>query len=293
MDMKIGIVIPCFQAAKHLPYCLPPLLESSLKPHLLVIDSSSTDGTAELAKKMGAETLVIPKREFNHGTTRELGRNYLKTPIIAMMTQDAYATSSGMLNFLVRPLIENQASISYGRQIPHQNADIFESFPRTFNYPSESHIRSLADVKKYGAYSFFCSNSCAAYLNSALDEIGGFASTTFGEDAIATAKLLHRGHKIAYTAEAIVRHSHPYTLKQEFRRHLEIGSSKIQHKKLFLICGSDSKRGREYVKALFKELWRSSPLQLPYACIQTGIKYGGYQLGKFLFIWRKCYDKML
>jgi len=276
---QVGIVIPCCQAAKHLPHCLPPLLQSPLKPRILVIDSSSTDNTVEIAEDLGVETLVIPKNQFNHGLTREKGRLYLNTPIVAMLTQDAYAASSEMLNHLVKPLVENKASISYARQIPHIGAGIFASFPRKFNYPAESHIRSIGDAGAYGAYTFFCSNSCAAYLNSALDEIGGFGAALFGEDTIAAAKLLHRGHRIAYAAEALVRHSHDYTLKEEFRRHIEMGLSRREFQKLFAVCGPASSRGRAYVRALLMELWHTAPLQIPYALLQTLVKYSGYRLG--------------
>lgn len=280
MNSSIGVIIPTFQAAKHLPHCLTPLLNSSLKPRILVIDSSSKDETVAMARAMGAEALVIPQKEFNHGTTREKGRQYLRTSIVVMMTQDAYPTSSEMLEVLVQPLINHQASIAYARQLPHQGSGFFGAFSRQFNYPPTSHIRSLSDHPTYGAYTFFCSNSCAAYHNSALDEIGGFPPVLFGEDSIVAAKLLHRQHRIAYVAEAQVYHSHDYTLKQEFHRHFDMGLARRAHRDLFFIGGSDSQRGKAYVKTLLKELWKTSPSQIPYAILQTFVKWTGYQLGQ-------------
>ena len=78
MHQSIGIVIPTFQGASHLTRCLSPLLQSPLKPRILIIDSSSTDETVSLSRSMGVETLVIPKSEFNHGTTRELGQKAIE-----------------------------------------------------------------------------------------------------------------------------------------------------------------------------------------------------------------------
>lgn len=279
MYPSVGIVIPTFQAAKHLPHCLPPLLHSSLKPRVLVIDSSSTDNTIAIAHSMGAETLIIPQKEFNHGTTREKGRKYLNTSIIIMVTQDAYATSSNMIGQLIKPLVEQRASIAYARQLPHKGAGFFATFARQFNYPATSHIRSLNDIAIHGIYTFFCSNSCAAYLNSALDEIGGFPAVLFGEDSVVTAQLLHRQHHIAYVAEAQIRHSHDYTLKQEFCRHFDMGLARHTYRELFKSGGSDSQRGKIYVQALLKELWHASPSLIPYALLQTLAKWGGYRLG--------------
>lgn len=279
-EPTIGIVIPTWKGIHHLPHCLPPLLASPLKPKILVIDSSSNDGTVELARKMGAETLSIPQESFNHGLTREKGRKHLDTDLVVMITQDAYATSPGMLEKLVSPLIKREASIAYGRQIPHNGANFFASFAREFNYPATSHIRSLNDRSRFGVYTFFCSNSCAAYVNQALDEVGGFPKTRFGEDTLVVAKLLMNHHQIAYVADAEVQHSHDYSLKEEFERHFDIGISRNTAKDLFKIVGKDSARGKAYAVALFNELWKKNKKLIPYALAQTAIKWAGYHLGK-------------
>lgn len=277
---SIGIVIPTWKGMKHLPHCLPFLIQSPLRPRILVIDSSSNDGTVELARSMGVETLLIPQESFNHGMTREMGRNHLGTDIVVMMTQDAYPTSLRTLELLVLPLISNQASIAYARQIPHEGAGLLAAFSRHFNYPSTSHIRSLDDIHEFGIYTFFCSNSCAAYLNRALDEIDGFPTILFGEDTVAVARLLQKQHRIAYVAEAEVRHSHDYTLKQEFCRHFDMGLSRQTFHHLFSIAGKDSQRGKAYVSAMLKELLRTKPSLIPYALAQTLVKYAGYMAGK-------------
>lgn len=280
MKKTVGVIIPTFQAAKHLPFCLPPLVNSPLKPRVLVIDSSSTDNTVSLAESMGVETLVIPQAEFKHGATRERGRRHLNTTIAVMVTQDAYATSPQMLEKLIAPIMSGKASISYGRQLPHIEAGKLAAFSRSFNYPEESQLRGLEDISTYGGYTFFCSNSFAAYCNEALDEIGGFPSVLFGEDTIATALLLRQGHRIAYRADAEVRHSHDYTLRQEFKRHVEMGHARWIYKELLASKQGDGSRGKAYVKELMKELWSTSPFLIPYAVMQTAAKWGGYQLGR-------------
>lgn len=280
MKKSIGILIPTWKAVKHLPHCLPPLIASKLNPRILVIDSSSKDGTIEMAQDMGVETLVISQAEFNHGTTRELGRKILGTDIAVMITQDAYACSAEMLEKLVQPLMNGEASVSYARQLPHAGAGFFEAFSRQFNYPTVSHFRDLEDVQKWGVYTFFCSNSCAAYLNTALDETGGFAHTLFGEDTLAVAKLLHRGHRVAYVAEAQVRHSHGYTLKEEFKRHFDIGLSRCFFRELIHLAGNDTQRGQAYVKAMYHELKEKNSWLLPYAFLQTLAKFTGYKIGQ-------------
>lgn len=276
----IGVAVITHNAKQHLPYCLPPLLSSPLKPKVVVVNSSSNDGTVELAEKMGATTLVVPRSSFNHGYTREQARKFLDTDIIVMVTPDAYATSKETLSCLVQPILENKASVAYARQLPHDEAGFFEAFPRLFNYPDTSHIRGIDDLQRYGVYTFFCSNSFAAYSNKALNEIGGFKPVLLGEDTIAVSKLLKRGDKIAYVAEAQVKHSHSYNLKQEFQRHFDTGLARKNTEELNISSISDQKRGARFTIDLFKQLLKTKPYLIPYAAIQSAVKYLGYLAGR-------------
>lgn len=280
MSETVGVAVLTYCNKDHLKRCLPPLLQSSLRPRVLVVDSSSTDGTVEEAVRLGAETLVVPKASFNHGSTRERARKFLGTDIVAMLTPDAYALDSSMLEHLVDPILAKKASLAYARQIPRDGAGLIEGFSRDFNYPAESHIRGIEDVSKWGVYSFFCSNSCAAYRSSALDEVGGFPSVLTAEDAFTAANLLRKGHKIAYVAEAIVKHSHDYTLLQELRRHFDTGYVRKQYAHLLDFGATDQQRGRQYFVELNKRLAKRHPSLLPYAWLHTAAKFLGYVLGR-------------
>lgn len=279
-DPTIGVAVITYRAKHHLPFCLPPFLTSPLKPRVVVVNSSSNDGTVELAQEMGAEILIVPRAEFNHGTTREKARQYLNTDIVVMVTPDAYAADKHVLEKLVAPIILKKSSASYARQIPHDDADIFESFAREFNYPSTSHLRSLKDINTYGVYTYFCSDSCAAYSNKALDEVGGFPAVLTGEDTVVVAKMLQKGRSIAYVAEACVKHSHRYTLWQEFQRHFDTGLARKEYGHLLQLGGCDEKRGKDYVVSLVGRLMREQPLLIPYAGLQSLIKWIGYRLGR-------------
>lgn len=275
----VGIAILTLNAASTLPYCLTPLLMSPLKPQILIIDSSSTDDTLTIAKQFGIETKVIEKADFNHGETRELARQFLQTDIIVMITPDAYAKDEFVLGKLIEPIIEGKASVAYARQVPHKNAGFFEAFPREFNYPENSHIRSIEDLNEFGIYTFFCSDSFAAYSNTALNEINGFPTVLLGEDTLVVAKLLRKKYRVAYVAEAVVHHSHKYTIVEEFKRYFDTGLARAEYGH-WLHCGQkDSGRGHHFVGTLMRRLMKK-PQLFPYAFVQTLAKWTGYRLGK-------------
>jgi len=278
----IGIGVITYKDGKHLKFSLPPLLNSPLKPQVLVFNSTSNDGTVEEAERLGAKTFVIPRKQMNAGLSREMTRKQLKTDIFIAMTPDAYCVDEHVVEKLVKPIVEGKAAVSYARQIPHDGANIVAKFSRMFNYPEQSQIRGIEDADKYGSYLPFCSDVMAAYSQKALDEIGGFRWVLSGEDTVATSMLLRKGYKVAYVAEAVVKHSHNYDPKKEFIRHFDTGIYRTKwHKMLSFGKGSDGSRGLKYLKEMVAYLIKNDPGAIFMAVMQLGMGYMGYLLGKF------------
>jgi len=277
---NVGIAIPTYNGRQQLPNLLPYLRKTYPQLPILVVDSSSKDGTAQYARECGVKVEIIPQSDFNHGLTREFARKKLGTNIVVMMTQDAIPACDDLIQRLVKPILSGQAAVSYARQLPHLKAGFFESFPRDFSYSEKSYLRGIEDLKTYGSLTYFCSDSCAAWLNSALDAVGGFDSVLLGEDSVATARLLQKGFKIAYVAEALVRHSHAFSLLQEFKRYFDAGYERNRFRSLLFTEAGDEKQGSRYAATLFKRLITRNPAAIPYGFLHIASKYAGYLLGK-------------
>lgn len=276
---SVGVVFVSHRARTHLPRCLPPVLQSRLEPRVLLLNSSSDDGTVELAEDMGVETLVIPRDTFNHGASRELARKHLGTDIVVMMSPDVYAESPEFLGVLVEPIVTGAASVSYARQLPHEGAPILEQLPREYSYPEQSELRSIDDLPRLGPRLFFCSNACAAYSSSALDAIGGFPPLLALEDTIATARILRNGGKVAYVAQARVRHSHSYPLWSETRRYFDVGVVRGMYRDELLPTVGDEANGLGLMRFVVGRLVRAQPSLIPYALFQLTCRYLGYRIG--------------
>ncbi len=260
---EVGVVVITHRARHHLRHCLPFLLDSPLRPRVLVVNSSSDDGTVEEAKRLGAETLVIPRLEFNHGLTRERARRLLGTPVVVMLTPDAYPLDEGFLERLTAPVRSGLAAVAYGRQLARPEADLIERFGRDFNYPPSSEIRSKQDEARHGTFNHFCSNACAAWSNKALDAVGGFPPTLVSEDTIVTAQLIQAGENVAYVADAVVIHSHGMGLKDEFTRHFDIGYTRRLYAHLLRQGERDEARGWDFARGLLARARREAPTDLP------------------------------
>ena len=72
---EVSVVIPTLNAGASFEELLKRISEqeASFDYRLLVVDSGSTDGTAELARRYGAFVHRTSQNEFDHGATRNLG----------------------------------------------------------------------------------------------------------------------------------------------------------------------------------------------------------------------------
>ena len=250
--MNCGLIIPTLNASGQFKKLLEQIAAQSLPTEKLIVDSQSTDGTAELAKKFGMETLTIERKNFNHGATRQFALEHLlkKFPldVIIFLTQDVLLRDDESLAKLVKIGEDKSVGLSYGRQLPHENATNEAKFLRAFNYPPESQLRSFDDRKTFGLKTAFASNSFAAYRVTALQSVGGFPSNVpLCEDMYVAAKMLMSGLKILYAADAQVYHSHNYTAAQEFRRYVDIGKFHAQESWIRENFGSAEGAGKKFV----------------------------------------------
>ena len=87
----VSVVIPTYNAARYLDAQLRALRTQTVKDlEILIIDSSSSDQTLEIAKQHAIQTAIIPKEKFDHGGTRTLaGKTRSVGDILVYPTQDA------------------------------------------------------------------------------------------------------------------------------------------------------------------------------------------------------------
>jgi rhamnosyltransferase len=224
---RTALIIPTLNAERYLPQLIRAIAALSPAPdEVLIVDSASRDGTPELASRAGFRVHRIERSEFGHGSTRNLGAALVpQAELLVFMTQDALPTSPDLLAALAGPFRDPQVAQVFARQSPHADADTAARFARSYHYPAESYRRTLADAQRYGARAVFASNSCAAYRRSAFDAVGAFPENLpSGEDMAIAGRFLDAGYALVYCAEAVVAHSHNYSLAQEFRRYFDVGT---------------------------------------------------------------------
>lgn len=283
-QLKSSILIPTLNAGEIWPDALAAISSQTFQvTNKIIVDSGSKDDTIELAKSSGFTVASIPKQEFNHGATRQLLVELAgDADICIFLTQDAILASPDSIANIIKAFEDPQVGIAYGRQLPHKNAKALETHARLFNYPDKSEVVSINDLDEKGFKVFFCSNSFSAYRRSALLAVGGFPTgSIMGEDAIVAAKMLVKGYKKAYVANASAYHSHSYTLSEEFKRYFDTRVFHEQNKWLIDEFGEPTGEGLKFIKSELKYVIKNDKASLFKSISSVFAKWLGYNSGRF------------
>ena len=283
---KVAIVIPTCNAGREFVRLLAEIAQQSLSiAYKLVIDSSSTDGTVDTARKYGWQVRCIPRAEFSHGGTRQMAVELLPKDIeiVVFLTQDVRLPDRYSLEKLLGAFVEDreaQVAAAYGRQVPHEGASLYAAVDREFNYPTVSRTKSMADSRELGIKTTFLSDSFAAYRVQDLLKIGGFPKINICEDMYVAGRLLLAGKRIAYVAEATARHSHEPKLKDMWCRYREMGRFQKENPWIGESFGRAGGEGRRLVRYQLGRVYQEKGVAGVLKILAFDIvKFAAYKLG--------------
>ncbi|POE03294.1 glycosyltransferase family 2 protein [Pectobacterium odoriferum] len=248
-----------------------------------VIDSGSKDNTLDVAFDYGFRVTEIESKDFNHGGTRNLAvkHNGKDFDVIIFLTQDAIPEPN-FIDTIISAFDDEDVACAYGRQLPHIDATPIAEHARYFNYPEKSHICSFSDIPIMGIKTAFMSNSFSAYRVSVFDKLSGFPTNTIlGEDMHFAARAILSGYKIAYVSDATVRHSHNYSLLQEFKRYFDIGVFHADEPWIRDKFGGAGGEGKRFIFSELSFILRKKRYtDIPLSIMNNGMKLIGYKLGQ-------------
>jgi len=221
-----SVVIPTLNGGAFFKECIEAVAGQELDGgfEIIVIDSGSTDGTAEAAENH-ARLIRIKKEEFNHGLTRNMGIKEARGRFVALLVQDA-TPRPGWLAALVEALDEPGAAGAYSRQVPRQGCPPFirARLTRWSASGAERQVKSLSGIDELMALpvserirrlSFDNVSSC---IKKEVWEKLPFPERRFGEDAAWSRKVMLSGYRIVYEPASVVVHSHANSMWYEFKR---------------------------------------------------------------------------
>ncbi len=210
--MTISIVIRCFNEERHIGRLLEGIMQQTVKnPEIIVVDSGSTDRTLDIVKQFPARIVQIRPEDFSFGYALNRGCEVATGDILVFASAHVYPLYNDWLELLCKPFLQDERiALVYGKQRgDHRNKySEHQIFAKWF--PDESTMNQPHP---------FCNNAnCAIrrslWLDQPYDE-----SLTGLEDLDWAKKILQKGYRIAYQADATIIHVHEETWRSVFNRY--------------------------------------------------------------------------
>ena len=111
--MKIAAVIPAYNEEHTLPRVLEPVMQCDELSQVIVVSDGSTDRTAEIASKMGAEVIVLPYNQ-GKGAAVAAGVEATDAEIILLLDADLIGLTPAHITALLSPVVVEGAMMAVG-----------------------------------------------------------------------------------------------------------------------------------------------------------------------------------
>ncbi len=184
--------------------------EADSSYEVIVIDSGSTDRTLEILKGYSVRLKQIRPEEFNFGGTKNMGAKLARGQYLVYLSQDAIPIDRNWLRNLTKPLSDPEIQVVQG--VGGSGEDGFFWWRNgLFWYTSE--MRRW--MERYHQIGLSC--VAIAIRRKAWEKVK-FEMVPFGEDKLFQKKVAEAGLKIVLAEDAVVEHTHRYTLRSLISR---------------------------------------------------------------------------
>ena len=112
MTESVDVVLPCLDEAAALPWVLSRI---PVGYRAIVADNGSTDGSPDIAARLGARVLHVPRRGF--GAAAHAGLEAATAPVVCFLDADG-SFDPEQLPLVVDPVGQGRADLVLGRRRP-------------------------------------------------------------------------------------------------------------------------------------------------------------------------------
>ncbi len=117
--MRVSVIIPTHNEGQAIGRVLADL-PSALVTEVIVVDSTSNDGTPEIAAKMGARVVHEPRRGYGRACLTGLAA--ANSPDVVVFLDGDYSDRPSELPILLAPIIDRRADITLGARLHERNS---------------------------------------------------------------------------------------------------------------------------------------------------------------------------
>lgn len=224
---NVSVILPTRNNEDYIGNLLRSIFSQNFEDDIeVMVMDSSDDRTPQIVSKFSREydvkmTRVEPEN-YNYGGTRNLGVAMTSGDVLVFISTDVGIRNQNWLRKLVRNFEDPIVAGVYGRQIPNEDAPPMEEFFIKYTYSPLRKEYYLKPGEKLR--DLFFSNTNSAIKRDVWTKIP-LPEMLKSEDQEWAKRAVLSGYKVVYDPEAVVYHSHSYTLKQVFKEYFDSGAT--------------------------------------------------------------------
>ncbi len=213
MTPRVGIIMRSKNSAWVIDQALAALYAQHYTDfQLLVVDSGSTDATLSMVAAYPCSVEHIPATDYYPGAVLNRAIEALSQELIVFVNSDAVLLSPESLGRLVAALERPDTVAAFGRQLPRPEADGWVRRDYAVSFPASDEAPPWMTL----------SLPFAGIRRSAWMKHRFYTDAWGSEDTEWGLWARREGLRVRYVPDALVMHSHNYTLRQLYgRRYIE------------------------------------------------------------------------
>ena len=176
---------------------------------LVVFDDASVDGTRQEAEKYTDRVLPVPGGAYVPGRVLNRGMEVSAGEFVIFLNSDCVPQHDGWLERLLAGFSDERVAAVFGRQIPRP--DCHPLYARDLE-------TAFGDGSLQARFRHCFSMAVSAIRRSVWEQLRFDEGLQYSEDIDWTWRARQRGYAVRYVPEAVVMHSHNYSLRQLYRR---------------------------------------------------------------------------
>ncbi len=223
--IEASILIPTKNGAKDMGACLQAIHSQKDvgQVEVVMVDSGSTDGTLEIARKFPVQIVEIPAEDFHHARTRNYAATLTTGKFLIFLSQDAIPANCLWLKTMLKNFADGAVGAVYGRQVPKAGSTLERHEALNTMYGSQRVVKGPSTKQSLGYRYYHFSDANAAIRREVWEATRFPEDLKVFEDLGIAKRILDAGWHIVYEPEASVVHSHNHTTVELFKRYFDIG----------------------------------------------------------------------